>query len=145
VSETFDTSNPSAPDADAEELMGEFGEAPALIVEHDGPVTTHELPTMIGGIQRWSLALGAAPVKVRNADPRRARVWLQVIDHTLVLGDDAQVAGSQAEAAAASTSWRLIANAPPIPWNVSDELWARAVDGATNAPTLQILVEQWSR
>jgi len=107
----------------------------AIPVRLTNPVNINQLPTHVGGMFSKSLAASpAAPVRILNADPRRAKI-------TLAGSVVVAIGRSQAEAADAD-AFRLEANQGPFPFHFTEELWARSTGAAGR---ISVAVEQWAR
>lgn len=104
-------------------------------VEVAGPVNTDELPTFLGGVRTFSLAVSGAGVKIANADPRRKSITIYSPD------GDWWIGGSQADVEQSAGFY--VGGNVPLTLTVRDELWVRNAEAAVIR--LSVLVEQWAR
>lgn len=105
----------------------------AVPVRHDGPVRTQTLPTS-SGVSRNFLVTGPDPVKILNADPRRARAVVICTGAAIFIGPDKNaVAGSLA------ARWPVA-----LALTITDqEAWYVLADAAGTS-TVSVITSQWS-
>lgn len=103
-----------------------------------GPLPVDVLPTGWGNARTVELpadGAGVQPLRLLGEDPRRARVQLWVVGTPNVIVSSTQ-AGCQLGGAT------LTEAAGPLTLTVTGEVWVRA---ASDAASLSLVVEQWSR
>lgn len=133
VVEPYDFDTPPVADV----LQAETGQPDdAVPVFLTNPVNVNQMPTRLGAMFSRELAASpAVPVKVLNADPRRAAVTITNPGVVIAIGR------SQAEAADAN-AFRIDTNQGPYRFHFTEELWARSTAAAVR---MSIAVENWAR
>jgi len=119
-------------EGDVEELQQrEQWDGPAVLVEHNGPVTVHDLPARVAVMR--SLQLTTSTELISGRDMRRKAVLL-------LAESDAFYVGNSAAAVTGGTAAKWPAGIPLDVRHV-DALYARAAVAGT---VLTVIVEQWA-
>lgn len=111
----------------------------AVLVEHNGPLTVHQLPARRAATM--SLSAPVAPgLKVLGAEIKRSRVILCSVDKPFYYAVRQSQIATASSAASAAAIWP--ANVP-LPLHHADQVWVASADASLPA-TIGVVIETWA-